>query len=179
MKPTVSPQQHAGAFSDRIESFAKPTSGALRFGRLFLALPLMGLTLLSACSLDEDVAPPAKDKMEHRIEFSIAKAKEYNESIYDEAKAELNLTISIEDLRNGSNTILWDTVFSLRHLREFPAPDAPLVIKKDISRIAAAHEALRLSNSTRYFDRNNTTWAAAESEIVPRDFPRTKVKIVL
>jgi hypothetical protein len=179
MKPTVSPQQHAGAFSDRIESFTKPTAGALRFGRLLLALPLLALTLLSACNPDEDVAPPANDNMEHRIEFSIAKAKEYNEPIYDEAKAELNLTISVEDLRNGSNTILWDTVFSLRHLREFPAPAAPLVIKKDISRIAATHEALRLSNSTRYFDRNNSTWAAAESEIVPRDFPRAKVKIVL
>jgi hypothetical protein len=179
MKPTVSPQHSTGAFSDRIESSTKPTTGALRFGRFFLALPLLALTLLSACNPEEDVLPPANDKMEHRIEFSIAKAKEYSEPIYDEAKAELNLTISVEDLRDGSNTVLWDTVFSLRQLREFPAPDAPLVIKKGISRTAAAHQVLRLSNSARYFDRNNTTWAAAESEIVPRDFPRAKVEIVL
>jgi hypothetical protein len=53
------------------------------------------------------------------------------------------------------------------------------VIRKDISRMVTGNEVLRLSNTTRYFDRNNTTWMAAESETVPRNLPFISVEIGL
>lgn len=132
-----------------------------------------------ACSdKDENVTAPV-EKMEHRVEFRVSRVKDYIEPVYDSARATVNLAVSLENMQDGRNTILWDTVFSVRSIREFPAPQSPLVIRKDISRMVTGNEVLRLSNTTRYFDRNNTTWMAAESETVPRNMPFISVEVGL
>jgi hypothetical protein len=132
-----------------------------------------------ACSKEDDNVTTPVEKLEHRVEFRVSRAKDYIEPIYDSAKATVNLAISLENMQDGKNTILWDTAFSVRSLREYPAPQTPLVIRKDISRMVTGNEVLRLSNTTRYFDRNNTTWMAAESETVPRNMPFISIEIGL
>jgi hypothetical protein len=131
------------------------------------------------CSKEDENVPPPVEKLEQRIEFRVSRAKEYIEPVYDSARATVNLAISLENMQDGKNTILWDTAFSVRSIREYPAPQTPLIIRKDISRMVSSDEVLRLSNTTRYFDRNNTTWMAAESETVPRNLPFISVEVGL
>lgn len=186
MKKTVSTQENLGVFSGQISNLANLWTLKVKSIRTAwmlnsLIIPIVALTSLTGCQESDDLVPknPVNGRMEHQIEFRVMKAKDYSEGVYDGARATLNLTISLENLIDGENTILWDTVFELREIREFPAPEDPLLIRKNISQIADANEVLRLSNTARYFDRNNNTWMAAEGEIVPRDFRLVKVDVVL
>lgn len=147
--------------------------------KCFLFVNLLLASALFSCNQWEEVLPvdDFSSKIQHKIVYSIAKAKDYSEPIYEGARAELTLTISSEDVRNGSNVILWDTVFALRYIREFPAPDMPLSLTKDITRITNGHEILRLSRSIRYFDEKNSTWINLKGETVPRN--RDNVTVVI
>ncbi len=186
MKPTVLTQKNPGVFSGQISNLAdfwtlKVKSISTAWKLKSLLVPMAALTSLTGCQESDDLVPknPVNGRMDHQIEFRVMKAKDYSEEVYDGAMATLNLTISLENLVDGENTVLWDTVFELREIREFPAPEDALLIRKNISQIADANEVLRLSNTARYFDRNNNTWMAAEGEIVPRDFRLVKVDVVL
>lgn len=154
---------------------------SLRFRTLGLQLiSLFSFTLLSGCNLEgEAFSTTVQNRIEHSINYRIARAKEYSEPIYEQTKASLTLTLSLEDLGNGRNTVIWDTTFSMRSIREFPAPNSPLVFQKNISRNVNQNEVLRISQSLQFRDQDNTVWSEAKGEIIPRDIRFKKLEITL
>lgn len=185
MKPTIFRKKTRGSFSNLTETHSIPRQlntwfKAPKNRKNLRFLPIIVITSLLACSPGDNLLPQYPlEKMDHLIGFKVAKAKDYSEEIFDGTKASLQLTLSLENMEDGKNTILWDTVFSLRELREFPNPDSPLLITKDISEMVKANEVLRLSQTTRYFDRNNAQWMDAKGETVPRDRTFVRVNIGL
>ena len=175
MKPTIFREKTQGSFSNPTEThsillqlntwFKAPKNRKnLRF------LPIIVITSLLACSPGDNLLPQYPlEQMDHLIDFKVAKAKDYSEEIFDGTKASLQLTLSLENMEDGKKTILWDTVFYLRELREFPNPDSPLLFQKNISEMVKATEVLRFSHTIRYFDRNNATWMEGKGETIPRD----------
>ncbi|MFC5193319.1 hypothetical protein ACFPIK_16220 [Algoriphagus aquatilis] len=141
---------------------------------------LLSFALLSGCNLGGDAfSATVQHRIEHSINYRIARAKEYSEPIYDQTRASLTLTLSLEDLGNGRNTVIWDTTFSMRSIREFPAPNTPLVFQKDIKRNVNPNEVLRISQSLQFRDRDNTVWSEAKGEIIPRDIRFKQLDITL
>jgi hypothetical protein len=167
--------QHLGLLHPTILFFGP------RFRTLGLQLvSLLSFVLLSGCNLEGDAfSTTVQNRIEHSINYRIARAKEYSEPIYDQTRASLTLTLSLEDLGTGKNKLIWDTVFSMRSIREFPAPNTPLVFQKNISRNVNPNEVLRISQSIQYRDQNNTVWSEAKGEIIPRDIRFKQLDITL
>lgn len=185
MKPTLSPNSSQYVFPELIQKATNRWT--IRSGQklhefkwMLKSLPVLAIAFLSGCSQGDDLLPQDPlEQMDHRIEFNVARAKDYSEDIFDGAKASLHLTISLENMQNGNNTVLWDTVFTMRQLREFPAPNSPLLIRKEISQKSTPNMVLRLSQSIAYSDRNNATWMTAKGETIPRDQAFIRVDIGL
>ena len=148
--------------------------------RKLLVIAFLMLFFVSGCILEDETIPDVvNNRIEHTLNYRIARAKEYSEAIYDQTQASVNLSISLEDLGNGSNTVIWDTVFSMRSIREYAAPSDPLKLQKNIARTVGPNEVLRISSSIQYLDQNNTTWSEAKGEIVPRDVRVKQIDISL
>ncbi|MCR9016765.1 hypothetical protein [Aquiflexum gelatinilyticum] len=175
MKPTIFREKTLGSLSNPPETHSLPLQLNTRYKspknrKNLRFLPIVVITSLLACSPGDDLLPQYPlEQMDHQIDFRVAKAKDYSEEIFDGTKASLQLTLSLENMEDGKNTILWDTAFNLRELREFPNPDSPLLFQKNISEMVKANEVLRFSHIIRYFDRNNATWMEAKGETIPRD----------
>lgn len=171
------------AFSIRNLSLLHPSTlfNRPRFRTLRVQfLSVLSFVLLTGCNLEGDAfSTTVQNRVEHSINYRIARAKEYSEPIYDQTRASLTLTLSLEDLGTGKNKVIWDTVFSMRSIREFPAPNAPLQFQKEISRNVNPNEVLRISQSIQYRDQNNTVWSEAKGEIIPRDIRIKQLDITL
>jgi hypothetical protein len=183
MESIVSDQKSPCVFSGQNQSVVFSRTSSFKsieafYKRSFLLFALLTAGMLSACDNQLDSLPPdVGGQVKQLIEFEIAQARDYQGEIYNGSKATLNLTVSLENLLDGSNSILWDTVFSLRELKEFPSPGAPLVLAKEFSLGRDVNKALRVSKSIRYFDSNSNTWMVAKGEVVPRDRQIFKLEI--
>ena len=142
---------------------------------------LFGLTLCLAfaCRKEDNEPTPSVGKLSHTVEFQVRQSRPYTDPVFDSVKAAVTLNIALENTSDGSTQVIWDTAFEQRSIRLYPAPNAPLVLRKEIRLQAPRNSILRLSNSIRYRDRNQLTWMAAGSETVPRDMPTVRIDIDL
>lgn len=134
--------------------------------------------LMTACDKDPVEESPTT-WVEQRIEFKIGKEDAYTEPIFDSTKTSVNLVISAENMNNGENRILWDTLLALRPLRDYPPQTSPLVVSKSIRTLLQKMEILRLSRNTRYEDRDRQVFQESKGETVPRNLPFISVEIGL
>jgi hypothetical protein len=134
--------------------------------------------LMTGCDKDPVEEIPAT-LVEQTIEFKIGKEDDYTEPIFDSTKTSVTLFISAENMDNGENRILWDTLLALRPLRDYPSQTSPIVVSKSIKTLLQKMEILRLSRNTRYEDRDRQVFQEYKGETVPRNIPFISVEIGL
>ena len=140
-------------------------------------LPAMAF-LLVCCTKDPVEQIPEK-AVSKAVEFRIAQSKDYSPAVYDGVQAELKLTLSKQDRKTGVNTVVWDTIFSKRMIRLYPAMVNQLIITKVIDGVFESKESLRVSQVISYSDLNNQVYQQGWSEDIPPSIPVKKVDVSL
>jgi hypothetical protein len=133
---------------------------------------------LAACDKDPEteIQPPLLDQT---VEFKIGKENGYTETNFDSTRTSVNLTISAENMQNGQNRVLWDTLLALRLLRDYPTQATPITIRKNIRLVLPQTDILRMSRSIRYLDKNDQVLQKSTGETIPRNIPFISVEIGL
>ncbi|MCU0380901.1 MAG: hypothetical protein MUE58_06890 [Chitinophagaceae bacterium] len=134
--------------------------------------------LLTACDKDPETDTQAT-LLDQTLEFKVGKEDGYLEPIFDSTKTSVSLAISAENMQNGQNRVLWDTLLALRPLRDYPPRSNPIIIRKNIRLMLPHGEILRMSRNTRYQDRNNQVFQESKGETIPRNIPFLSVEIGL
>jgi hypothetical protein len=133
---------------------------------------------LAACDKgpETETQPPLLDQT---VEFKVGKENGYMEPNFDSTRTSVNLAISAENMQNGQNRVLWDTLLALRLLRDYPTQATPITIRKNIRLVLPQTDILRMSKSIRYQDRNNQVFQESKGETIPRNIPFISVEIGL
>jgi hypothetical protein len=111
---------------------------------------LIGIILVaSSCTKDPVVAPTQDRPVAKKIEFDVFASKDYNDPFYDNALAEVRLTISKSSLKNNTSTIVWDTTYNFRQFKQYPQMMQKIQIEKNVEHYENT-ELLRVSTVVRY-----------------------------
>ena len=114
---------------------------------LFIAVSL-GL-LLAACT-KEPVAPVAPEiPVAKTIAFNVYAAKDYSDAFYDNALAEVRLSVGKISLKENTTQIVWDTTYSFRPFKAYPLAAQMIHIEKLIPHYENS-EVLQASTVVRY-----------------------------
>lgn len=138
----------------------------------------MLLALAAACKKKPEYKG-TESPVSKAIEFRVAQAADYSAPAYDGVQAEVRLSVAKENQQNGTTAVLWDTTFSMRSLRLYPAFNAPLTVLKQFNGILESRESLRVSRIIRYSNSNNQNSMNAKSESVPSLTPLKRFEVTL
>ncbi len=139
---------------------------------------LMLLALVTSCKKKPEFKG-TESPVSKAIEFRVAQAADYSAPVYDGVQAEVRLTVAKESLQNGTTVVLWDTTFSMRSLRQYPAFNTPLNVLKQFNGILESREALRVSRIIRYSTGSNQPSMNAKSEVIPSLTPLKRFDVSL
>lgn len=145
----------------------------------YKALSVITLCVLSFSCTKKPEYPGTERPVSKALEFRIAQAGDYTAPVYDGVQAELKITVSKENHHAGTNTVLWDTTFGMRSLRQYPAITSPLRLTKQFNGIIESKESLRMSRIIRYMNGANNFWTNAKGESIPSLSPLTRFDISL
>lgn len=145
----------------------------------YKTLSVIALTVLAFSCKKKPEYRGTETPVNKAVEFRIAQAGDYTAPVYDGVLAELKLTIAKENLQTGTNTVLWDTTFSMRSLRQYPAATSPLKLTKQFNGIMESKESLRMSRIIRYMNGANNVWMNAKGESIPSLTPLSRFDISL
>jgi len=124
------------------------------------------LALTVSCRKTSTVTAP-ETPVSKTIRFRMAQGQDYSAPVYQHVQAEVKLTVSKENLQTGTNTVVWDTTFSQRSLRDYPATTNPLELQKEVTNILESKEAVRISRSVKYVHDFNHIQYTALGETIP------------
>ncbi len=136
---------------------------------------LPALAFLLVCCTKDPVEQVPEKAVSKAVEFRITQSKDYSAAIYDGMQAELKLAVSKQNRQTGVNTIVWDTIFSKRMIRLYPALINQLVITKIFDGVYENKESIRVSQVVSYTDRNNQVYQQGWGEEIA---PSSSIKRV-
>jgi hypothetical protein len=114
-------------------------------------LPLLVGVVITASSCTRQ--PPIENRPEvivtKAVSFEVFAARDYNEPFYDNALAEVKLSVAVMNLKNNTTTVAWDTTFNFRKLKQYPQPAQRITIEKTLQHLHAS-ELLHVSKIVRY-----------------------------
>ena len=120
----------------------------------------------ASCSKDNDVTVP-ETPTSKSVQLRIFQAQDYSAPRFNGVQAELKISLARENKRTGAATVVWDTTFTMRSLRDYPATSTPLVLTRTANNIFESRELLRVSRSIRYLNPDNSTSMNGRGETVP------------
>lgn len=141
----------------------------------FLAVLLLAV---ASCSKDNETTVP-ETPTSKSVRFRIFQAQDYSAPRFDGVQAELRISLARENKRTGATTVAWDTTFTMRSLRNFPATTTPLELTRTVSNIFESREVLRVSRSIRYLNPDNSTSMNGRGETVPEGTREARFDISL
>jgi hypothetical protein len=121
---------------------------------LFSAL----LLTLFSCSKDP-VQVQQETPVNKTIAFAVFTSKDYNDAFYDNAFAEVRLSIGKINLKNNTTEIIWDTTYNFRQFKQYPKLDQKIHLEKVVSHFENA-EVLQTSTVVRYNFNGNLSMEA-------------------
>ena len=113
-----------------------------------LLLAAIGFCLASCRK--EPVAPvkPETPVMK-TIAFNVYAEKDYSDAFYDNALAEVRLSIGKISLKSNTTEIVWDTTYSFRQFKQYPQLAQKIIIEKKVQHYENS-ENLQVSTVVRY-----------------------------
>jgi hypothetical protein len=110
---------------------------------------LIGVALIASSCTKDPVVVPQETPVNKKIEFNVFTQHDYSNAVYDNALAEVHLSISKTSLKNNTTSIVWDTTYSFRQFRQYPQVDQKIKIEKNIEHYENS-ETLDVSSVVRY-----------------------------
>jgi hypothetical protein len=111
---------------------------------------LIGIALVvSSCTKQplETVTP--ETPVTKKIAFEVYTQKDYSDAFYDNALAEVRLSIGKINYKDGKTTILWDTTYNFRQFKQYPQMVQKYTIEKTVEHYENS-ETLQVSTIVRY-----------------------------
>jgi len=116
-----------------------------RFLPTFMAVILIA----SSCSKQPPFENRPEQSVTKKVAFEVYATKDYTDASYENALAEIKLSIAILNLRNNSTAVVWDTTYSFRQLKQYPQIAQKIRIDKTVQHLESS-ELLNLSKTVRY-----------------------------
>ena len=83
------------------------------------------------------------------IAFNVYAEKDYSDAFYDNALAEVRLSIGKISLKSNTTEIVWDTTYSFRQFKQYPQVGQMIHIEKQVPHFENS-ELLRVGKVVRY-----------------------------
>ena len=115
----------------------------------FLPLLIGVLVTTSSCTKQPPITERPEELVTKGVSFEVYAAKDYNDPFYDNALAEVKLGIGLTNLKTNITTVVWDTTFSFRQLRQYPQVAQKIIIDKTLQHLPNT-ELLQVSKTIRY-----------------------------
>lgn len=114
----------------------------------FLPLLIAVVITVSSCT-KHSVESKLEEPVTKTVSFEVYAAKDYNDPFYDNALAEVKLGIGVLNLKNNTTTVVWDTTFNFRQLKQYPQAAQKIIIDKTLQHLPNS-ELLQVSKTVRY-----------------------------
>lgn len=113
-------------------------------------LPLfIGVVITASSCTKQPVENILEEPVTKSVSFEVYAAKDYNDPLYDNALAEITLGIGVLNLKNNTTTVVWDTTFNFRQLKQYPQAAQKIIIDKTLQHLPNS-ELLQVSKTVRY-----------------------------
>ena len=111
---------------------------------------LIGITtVVVSCSKDPFVNATPEVPVDKKVAFEVFTQKDYSEAFYDNALAEVHLSIAKTGFKDNKTTIVWDTTYNFRQFKYYPQLQQKISIEKNVQHYENSEELL-LSTVVRY-----------------------------
>ena len=117
--------------------------------RKFLPAVIGMAIMFGSCSKDPQVAVAPEAPVTKKIDFEVYAQKDYSDSYYDNALAEIRLSIAKTSYKENKTVIVWDTTYNFRQFRQYPQMGQKFVIQKIVDHYENS-ENLQVSTIVRY-----------------------------
>lgn len=93
---------------------------------------LVGIAIVvSSCSKDPQVVVAQETPVTKKIAFEVYTQKDYSDIYYNNALAEIRLSIAKTSYKENKTTIVWDTTYSFRQFKQYPQMAQKYSIEKN------------------------------------------------
>jgi hypothetical protein len=118
---------------------------------MFRFLPLfIGIVITTfSCTKQTPVANKPEQPVTKSVSFEVYAARDYNNPFYDNALAEVKLSVAILNLKTNTTTVVWDTTFNFKQLKQYPQIAQKITIDKTLQHLPNS-ELLHVSKTVRY-----------------------------
>jgi hypothetical protein len=115
------------------------------------ALPFVAAVglLLFSCKKNPVDPPVAEIPVTKTVAFNVYTAKDYSDAYYDNALAEVRLSIGKIGLKENKTEMIWDTTYSFRPFRQYPQAAQMIHLEKVVPHYESS-EVLQTSAVVRY-----------------------------
>ena len=111
---------------------------------------LVGVVIIpSSCKKQPPLGINLEQPVTKSISFEVYAAKDYNDAFYDNALAEVKLGIGVINLKTNVATVVWDTTFNFRQLKQYPQVGQKILIDKTLQHLPNT-ELMHVSKTIRY-----------------------------
>jgi hypothetical protein len=115
----------------------------------FLPLLIGAIITASSCTKNPRVELKPEPTVTKAVSFEVFAARDYNEPSYDNALAEVKLSLAVLNLKNNTTTEAWDTTLNFRQLRQYPQIAQRIRIDRTLQHLESS-EILHVSKVVRY-----------------------------
>jgi len=115
----------------------------------FLPFLIGAVIAVSSCTKQPLIEGKLEEPVTTSLSFEVYAARDYNDVYYDNSLAEVRLGIGVINLKTNITTVVWDTSFSFRQLKQYPQIAQKTLISKMIQHLPNS-ELLNVSKAVRY-----------------------------
>ena len=115
----------------------------------FLPLLFGVVVTASSCTKQPPLGINQEQPVTKTVSFEVYAAKDYNDAFYDNALAEVKLGIAVINLKTNVTTVVWDTTYNFRQLKQYPQIGQRILIDKTLQHLPNT-ELLHVSKTVRY-----------------------------
>ena len=127
---------------------------------------LIGVAFIAAsCTKEPPVVAVPEVPVTKKIAFEVFTQKNYNDAFYDNALAEVHLSIAKTGYKDNTTTIVWDTTYSFRQFRHYPEIAQKIAIEKIVPHYESS-ELLHVSKVVRYSFNGYMSMEAAGEDVL-------------
>jgi hypothetical protein len=111
---------------------------------------LIGVAVIAAsCTKQPPVVVAPEVPVTKKVAFEVFTQKDYSDASYDNALAEVRLSIAKQAYKDDKTTIVWDTTYSFRQFKQYPQLAQKIIIEKMVQHYENS-ENLQVSTVVRY-----------------------------
>ena len=103
----------------------------------------------SSCKKQPSLDAAPEMPVTKKIAFEVFTQKDYSDAFYDNALAEVHLSIAKTGYKDNKATVVWDTTYNLRQFRQYPQMPQKINIEKMVQHYENS-ETLLVSTIVRY-----------------------------